>query len=259
MDNRYCIDCKKLLTSHGKALRCRSCASRKIIKDTIIKKGHSLNWKGGLPKCGKCGKLLARYDAKLCKKCRRKPKPICLECGKVLVNRYAKYCKSHSQKEDRSHNWQGGLTSIIHYCIKCNKKISRNSWFYGSKLCNSCSNKGKNNPAFGKMSGEQNPNWAGGKSFEEYGIGFDNHLKEQVRCRDKYKCQVCGCSQLENYRQLDVHHKDYNKKNNIISNLISLCHKCHLKTNYNRPYWTQYFNNIAKSENVQFICGKDVL
>jgi 5-methylcytosine-specific restriction endonuclease McrA len=84
-----------------------------------------------------------------------------------------------------------------------------------------------------------NPNWQGGLSFEEYSPEFDSSLKEQVRFRDKYKCQLCGCSQLENGKQLDVHHKDYNKRNNNINNLISLCVRCHRKTNHNRVYWIE--------------------
>jgi len=85
---------------------------------------------------------------------------------------------------------------------------------------------------------ENNPAWQGGKSFEEYGEEFDSQLKEQVRFRDKYTCQLCGCSQLENRKQLDIHHKDYDKKNNKLNNLISLCHSCHSKTGVNRHYWT---------------------
>ena len=74
----------------------------------------------------------------------------------------------------------------------------------------------------------------------EYGVEFDSSLKEQVRFRDNYKCQICGCSQLENGKQLDVHHIDYDKKNCKISNLISLCVSCHRKTNARREYWKNY-------------------
>ena len=95
--------------------------------------------------------------------------------------------------------------------------------------------------------GNRAANWQNGKSFEEYGKEFDGSLKEQVRFRDKYKCQLCGCSQLENGRQLDCHHKDYNKRNNNINNLISLCVSCHLKTNGNRNYWIEFFNKRDKT------------
>ena len=113
--------------------------------------------------------------------------------------------------------------------------------------------KGKNNSFFNKHHTKEtkkkwnrklknNPNWKNGKSFEEYGKDFDSSLKEQIRFRDKYTCKLCGCSQLENGRQLDCHHIDYNKDNNNIINLVSLCIKCHLKTNGNRKYWMEFLN-----------------
>jgi hypothetical protein len=36
---------------------------------------------------------------------------------------------------------------------------------------------------------------------------------------------------------LDIHHIDYDKNNLQENNLISLCQKCHGKTNFNREYW----------------------
>jgi len=75
----------------------------------------------------------------------------------------------------------------------------------------------------------------------EYGAEFDSALKEKIRFKDKYKCKICGCTQVENSRQLDIHHIDYDKKNNSLMNLIALCISCHMKTNYNRKYWRQYF------------------
>lgn len=82
----------------------------------------------------------------------------------------------------------------------------------------------------------------------EYGAEFDNNLREQVRFRDNYKCKICGCSQLENGRQLDVHHIDYNKKNNKLDNLTSLCMRCHRKTNTKREYWLKYFSTKIRRE-----------
>ena len=94
-----------------------------------------------------------------------------------------------------------------------------------------------------------NGSWKGGD--KEYGAEFDSALKEQIRFRDNYKCQICGCSQLENGKQLDVHHIDYNKKNCNWNNLISLCIGCHRKTNGNRDYWENYFKNfLIKKEKI---------
>jgi len=93
-----------------------------------------------------------------------------------------------------------------------------------------------------------NPNWNNGSSLEEYGSEFDSTLKEQVRFRDGYTCQICGCSQLENGRQLDCHHIDYDKQHNVLNNLIALCHKCHSKTNGKREYWKQYLRKKIKTK-----------
>lgn len=88
---------------------------------------------------------------------------------------------------------------------------------------------------------EKNPAWLGGKSMEEYGPDFDDALKEQVRLASQYKCSLCGCSQVENGRHLDVHHIDYDKKNNNLKNLVALCVRCHRKTNHHRKQWTNHF------------------
>ena len=84
----------------------------------------------------------------------------------------------------------------------------------------------------------------GGKTFEEYGFGFTEQLKEHIRKRDGYICQICSKTQKQNNRSLDVHHIDYDKKNCLEGNLISLCISCHIKTNYNRKKWTKYFKDF---------------
>jgi len=93
-------------------------------------------------------------------------------------------------------------------------------------------------------SGEKSHLWRGGISYEPYAIDFSNHLKEQIRKRDNYTCQLCGT--IQNGMKLDVHHIDYNKKNSASNNLISLCHVCHIKTSHHREYWTEYFQAIIK-------------
>ena len=92
---------------------------------------------------------------------------------------------------------------------------------------------------------DKNPNWKDGISFEPYTTDWTEDLKESIRKRDDYVCQICGIHQdeLKGFnRKLDVHHIDYNKKNLNPKNLISLCRSCHMKTNHNREYWIKYFN-----------------
>lgn len=93
-------------------------------------------------------------------------------------------------------------------------------------------------------SGAEHYNWKGGKSFEIYPIKWNNKFKEIIRERDKYKCQICEKKQEEltgRIKKLSVHHIDYNKYNLDEKNLITLCPSCHLKTNYKRDYWIEYF------------------
>jgi len=92
--------------------------------------------------------------------------------------------------------------------------------------------------------GSKHWNWRGGKSLELYGIEFNKQLKEFIRNRDNHKCQLCGVPEIECLNKLNIHHIDYNKKNNNIKNLISLCKKCHSKTNKHREYYMQYLNNL---------------
>ena len=101
----------------------------------------------------------------------------------------------------------------------------------------------------GINTGEKHPNWLGGKSFEKYGRKFNKYLKEEVRERDQHRCQECFRHQDELYDKngkkysLIVHHIDYNKKNNLLDNLISLCRSCHCQTNFKREDWQKYFSN----------------
>jgi len=106
--------------------------------------------------------------------------------------------------------------------------------------------KGKKRPPFSKkwrqkMSESHRGNkchfWKGGKSFEPYSIDWTETLRRAIRERDHYICQLC-----QQYGNI-VHHIDYDKKNCNSENLVTLCHKCHTKTNNNRNYWINYFNS----------------
>jgi len=94
---------------------------------------------------------------------------------------------------------------------------------------------------------ERHGNWHNGKSFELYGLEFNDKFKEQIRKRDGYKCQECCefqgklCDSKGRKYKLIVHHIDFNKKNNDSNNLISVCRQCHTKTQYNRLFWVEHF------------------
>lgn len=99
---------------------------------------------------------------------------------------------------------------------------------------------------------EKHPNWQGGISFEPYGVAFNNQLKSYIRWMDNHTCQQCNIPEKELGYKLGVHHIDFNKKNNTIQNLISLCKTCHSQTNFNRQDWINYFQT-----KLNFIGGKN--
>jgi hypothetical protein len=96
----------------------------------------------------------------------------------------------------------------------------------------------------GKYGGENSHFWKGGISTFPYPFDWTDTLKESIRQRDNYICQECGIHQDELIgwnKKLDIHHIDYDKKNLNPLNLISLCRSCHIKTNYYRDKWYEYF------------------
>ncbi len=90
--------------------------------------------------------------------------------------------------------------------------------------------------------------WQGGKSFEIYPREWNKVLKKSIRDRDGHCCQVCGA--VEKDIALDVHHIDYDKKNCVPSNLISLCKPCHKRTGLNRGRWLSYFQGPVDDSSI---------
>ena len=166
-----------------------------------------------LPNCEKCGKQLSKKGYTLCIKCSAKKKFVkiektCLCCGEKFF--------------------------VILSRINSSKYCSR-ACFFKHRIIN-----GKNNPNYrngNKISGGKNPNWKGGLAYQNYPMEFCKELKELIRIRDNHTCQYCGKPESDLRRKLNVHHIDYDKKNLLPKNLISLCDSCHSKTNFNRERW----------------------
>lgn len=127
-------------------------------------------------------------------------------------------------------------------CQNCGEEFEYvKDWFKSERKF--CSNKcfGEYRAKHDLAKGKNASNWRGGKSFEEYGIGFNNELKELVRTRDNRTCQECGFHEDELGYTLNCHHLNYDKKDHRMSNLISLCRSCHAQTNFNRTDWQRYY------------------
>jgi hypothetical protein len=151
----------------------------------------------------------------------------CKKCGKIIDYRAkSKLCRAcwiKIIKQENSPHWKGGKPN----CLGCGKKTSN----YGILRCQACW--AKNNQ------GKNNPNWTGGD--REYSKDWWK-IRKIIRALYKNICQVCT------KKGRTVHHIDYNKKNCHQNNLINLCNRCHLKTNYNRDFWFAFFTYIKKLE-----------
>lgn len=107
-----------------------------------------------------------------------------------------------------------------------------------------------------QFSGNNNPNWLGGKSFEPYGLEFNKEIRNKIRKRDNQVCMNCGLHREQIKQALDVHHINYDKKLNLPENLISLCRRCHVSSNFNREYWQKLFQEkISKIYDYQYQNG----
>lgn len=161
--------------------------------------------------------------------------------------------KNKTKKECPDLKWGGNFDSRIPWnkglTKEVDKRVQKQAETY-SKTHKDMS--GSKNPFFNKRHTEEfrkeQSLRKGGTGIpgetKGYGPEFDNVLKEQIRFRDHYKCRECGCPQIENGRCLDVHHIDYNKFNNVFSNLVALCRICHTATGTNREYWQKHFSNL---------------
>ena len=162
----------------------------------------------------------------------------CEYCGREFTVKPASKTVKYCSFECRCNNRSG--PKIKMKCIICGKEYKVNPSVAKSRKM--CSIKCKS-IAFGKyQSGKNSSKWLGGKSFEPYCLEFNNYLKERIRERDNYACQLCNITAIKVKRKLHIHHIDYDKKNNRPENLISLCGKCHAKTGVHRAAWEWFFN-----------------
>ena len=143
-------------------------------------------------------------SCKICKK-----KFYTKEC--YLKRGWGKYCSSKCQYEAQRKG------KFVH-CDICGKKIWRKPLQLklsksGKFFCNKSHHMAWKNKVL--QVGENHPNWTGG---EFAGRGILKRANRKI---------VCACCGNFDKRVMAVHHKDSNRKNNKITNLVWLCHNCH--------------------------------
>lgn len=179
----------------------------------------------------------------------------CRSCSKKgnLNSHYNKhiFCGTmNHHKGEKNSNYKHGNTLKKHYCIDCKiKEIHYQTWYYGEGRCKSCTalHKIQEGKFYGFKKGKDHIGYIDGRGYDKYPAIFNSKLKKIILKRDSYMCQYCNITLDEHFnkyhRRLHVHHIDYNKQNCKEDNLITLCHKCNLRANFNRDKWKEFYTN----------------
>ena len=190
-------------------------------------------------RCIDCGKKLGRLafycGTKKCKSCSA------IEFKLSKEQLFGEYIINHKSITQIGNEYQYSYCTIYKWLLKYKIQIKSQSE----------SHVGIKRPEHSKlMMGINNPNFNNWSSLEPYSSKFTKSFKEEIRDRDNHECQICYKTEkqeLDQYnRKLNIHHIDYNKQNCNEENLITLCDKCHCRTNFNRDYWFTYFTELLK-------------
>lgn len=214
----YCKDCNKLLNHSAYSfgtIRCRSCNIKERHRLGIFnRKGeNNPNYKDGKTNNNKC-----------------------IDCGKGIWSA-ATRCKSCA----RRFQYKDPTKHPQYHVVKSPETIKKLS----ISLKKRCST-----PEYRSFCSLRSGGTGIPYENREHPKEFSEELKNIVKTRDNFNCQMCGINEDEHLKSvgyiLSVHHIDYDKKNNKEYNLITLCHSCHTKTNYNRSMWKEHFSDIFR-------------
>jgi hypothetical protein len=172
----------------------------------------------------------------------------CLHCGKEFSVKYshrlrAKFCSVECKVKSQIIDSETKRSRVKRTCLSCGVEFTTGKSQADKGQGRYCSLKCMGYGRRGTNPNCDHPNWLNGKSFEPYPVGFNDILKEIVRARDNNTCQLCHS------RGRFVHHINYNKNDIRLSNLISLCNKCHSKTNVkNRAGWEAVLSDVMSGK-----------
>lgn len=171
-------------------------------------------------KCDYCGKVFDR-DKKRIKPYKNH---FCNSQCSGLYRRGKSFSLEHRLKMKQAAQ-KRAVKNIVN-CGYCGKQKIINNWKLLHEKVWFCNRECQGKYYSIHNCGESNPHWQNKKNSVsyKYGPAFNEKLKQQIRWLDNYKCQLCG------KLGKDVHHIDYNKQNNTINNLTTLCRSCHAKT-----------------------------
>ena len=133
-------------------------------------------------------------------------------------------------------NYKGQMTGRFFNCYTCGRKTykslksqlgSKSGKFFCSK---SCQTLWRNSVYVGSNHG----NWRGGNS---------SYRATLLRAGVLPACKRC---QSRDERTLTAHHKDGNRRNNSLTNLIWLCHNCHYLVHHYKSETKDFMVPVAQ-------------
>jgi hypothetical protein len=168
----------------------------------------------------------------------------CKVCAKPIIKPahlarrgLGKTCSKKCNAKNLSLNFSGEnspkyVKHIEAVCEWCGKSRFLSPCFAkGARFCGKpCRNEWQSK----RMSGEDSPNWKGGKSSWRKSLMASREYKEwrgKVFARDSYTCQRCGDSKGGNLNAHHIQHvAHYPDLVLVVENGITLCEDCHVET-----------------------------
>lgn len=160
----------------------------------------------------------------------------CDVCGKLITKNVRDY--NRTKKRGHKITCSKECTYIVkikgHYkpCSYCAKEI----WVTPAieKQYNYCSRECMNNGSDFRHRGADHYRWRDDVTSRPYYRGSHwKMIRNRIRERDGYTCQVCGITEKELGKKMDVHHItpyrlfETDEEANVDDNLICLCPSCH--------------------------------
>ena len=200
----------------------------------------------------------------------------CLRVGATVGNKYGLGAKRTPETRAKMSNARIGMVFSAEHCA--NIKKSRTVEFREKQRQRMS---GANNPMYGKTTpedvkeklhhamlgnkhllghkhskesrkkmsdarkGENHPNWRGGTTKDPYCPIFQNKdFRAMVLERDNNECQNPDCWDVG--ARICLHHIDYDRVECKLDNLITLCHSCNMRANYDREWNMLNYQEIIK-------------
>lgn len=220
-EDSVCLNCGKVFRKGGKDSTCCSivCAKQYEWKN---KQAEGLNF------IESSKKFRCRFVETTCK-----------TCGKAIKIRHGDYNRSMREHGyvtcSRKCSSIAKGTTILIKCSECGKEYYRAKSLVQSNIkYYFCSKECQDKNSEYRPSGKDHYNFINGDTSYKRGENW-LQVRREVRERDNFTCQICGKTEEEVGKLLDVHHiKPYRlfdnyEEANDLTNLIALCPSCHHK------------------------------